>query len=123
MGDITKTKLPQADAILLLHVLHHLISYKQQEELLQECYQKITKNGKLIIVEVEPKISYKYLLTWLVDHFLVSWIFDKKLYSPIYFRKSKEWTEVLNNLGLKTKVRNMEKNKPFSHILIEASKI
>lgn len=121
-GDITKKEILKADVILLFHVLHHLNSYNQQEKLLKHCYKKIKKGGKLLIVEVEPKISYKYLLAWLVDHFLVPWIFNKKLYSPIYFRSSKEWIDITNNLGFRTAVYNLEKDKPFTHILIEAKK-
>lgn len=121
-GDITKKEIPKADAILLFHVLHHLNSYSQQEKLLKKCLQKIKKGGKLLIIEVEPKISYKYLLAWLVDHFLVPWIFDKKLYSPIYFRNNKEWINLINNIGFKSRVYNLEKEKPFPHILIEAIK-
>lgn len=121
-GDITKKEIPDADVIILFHVLHHLNSYEQQEKLLKKCLQKIKRGGKLLIVEVEPKISYKYLLAWLVDHFLVSWIFDKKLYSPIYFRNSKEWINLTNSIGFNSKVFNLEKEKPFSHVLIEAVK-
>lgn len=121
-GDITKVDLPKADTVILFHVLHHLNSFKQQEELLCKCLEKIKKGGKLLIVEAEPKASYKYLLAWFVDHFLVSWIFDKKLYSSIYFRQTNEWTSILNKIGFKTSTFNLEKNKPFPHILIEAIK-
>lgn len=122
VGDVTKKSFPKADIVLLFHVLHHLNSYSQQEKLLKECSGKIKNGGKLLIVEVEPKISYKYLLAWLVDHFLVSWIFEKKIYSPIYFRNSRDWINITNNLGFKTAIYNLEKNKPFTHILIEAKK-
>lgn len=121
-GDITKKEIPDADVIILFHVLHHLNSYNQQEKLLKKCLQKIKRGGKLLIVEVEPKISYKYLLAWLVDHFLVPWIFDKKLYSPIYFRNSNEWTNLTNSIGFKSKVFNLEKDKPFTHIILDCTK-
>ncbi len=122
-GDITKKNIPIADTIILFHVLHHLASFKQQENLLQKCYKKIKKDGKLIIVEVEPKFSYKYFLAWFVDHFLVSWIFEKKLYSPIYFRSSKDWIGMINKLGFKARQYDLDSGKPFSHVLIEAVKI
>ncbi len=121
-GDITKTKLPKTDVVVLFHVLHHLTSFKTQNKLLNVCSKQLKKNGKLIIVEVEPKISYRYLIAWLVDHFLVPWIFDRKFYSPIYFRRGQDWVTLLNQLAFKTKVTNLERDKPFSHVLIEATK-
>lgn len=121
-GDITKKEMPNADVIILFHVLHHLNSYNQQKKLLKECSGKIKKGGKLLIVEVEPKISYKYLLAWLVDHFLVPWIFEKRFYSPIYFRSSKEWIDIVDSMGFKSRVFNLEQGKPFPHILIEVIK-
>lgn len=116
-GDITKKEVPEADTVLLVHVLHHLSSYKEQEELLRKCRVKLKRNGKMVIVEIEPKPSLKYLVTWLTDHFLVPWIFERRLYSPVFFRKKREWTRLLRKSGFSCKVIPAESGKPFTHAI------
>lgn len=119
VGDITKLNIPKADTILLVHVLHHLLSYPAQEELLYVIKTKLKKGGQLLIAEVEPSWSFKYLVTWFVDHFLVPWLFDKRFYSPIYFRKPKDWIKLFKKVGLTCKITSAAKNKPFTHILFD----
>ena len=122
-GDATRFKITEVDTIVMFHLLHHLSSFSNQEKLIMECAKKLKKNGKLIIVEVEPKFSFKYFLAYFTDHFLVPWIFDKKLYSPIYFRKSKDWINVLRKNNYECKRIDASKNKPFSHIILDCIKL
>ena len=44
LADITKTNIPPADCILLIHVLHHLASSEDQEPLVRACLDRI-KSG------------------------------------------------------------------------------
>ena len=118
-GDATRANIPKCDVIVMMHLLHHLHSFKDQEKLLTECIKKINKNGKIIIVEVDPRISIKYLFAFIADHFLVPWIFEKRLYSKIYFRKRKDWISLLNKLGFEVKAYAADKHMPFSHIIFE----
>ena len=122
-GDITKVKIQKSNIIILSHVLHHLISFKHQIIILKNCCKALKNDGKLIIVEVNPKFSFKYLVTWTVDHFLVPILFEKRLYSPIYFRKKTDWEILLKELGFEVESKNVEKGKPFSHVLFIATKI
>lgn len=119
VGDVTKLNIPKADTILLVHILHHLLSYPAQEELLYAIKTKLKKDGQLLIAEVEPSWSFKYLVTWFVDHFLVPWLFEKRFYSQIYFRKPKEWVKLFKKVGLTCKVVRASQNKPFTHILFD----
>ena len=121
-GDVNKAKIPAADAIILMHLLHHLDSFEKQEELLRLCWSKLRKKGKLVIIEVEPKVSLKYLIAYFMDHFLVSWVFERKFYSQIYFRKKKNWLKLLNRIGFKVSSYPGDKNKPFPHIIFECNK-
>lgn len=122
-GDVTKKEIPKADTIIMFHLLHHLPSFKAQEELIKKIKTKLKRKGKLIIVEVEPKLSYKYFIAWFTDHFLVPWLFEKRLYSEIFFRSSKEWERILKENGFKTKISSAEKGMPFSHVIIDCIKI
>lgn len=121
-GDATKVELPNADTIILFHVLHHFNSYLSQENVLNRCFNRLKHGGKLIIVEVEPKPSVKYFVTWLTDHFLVPILFERRFYSPIYFRKNDQWHKVLVKNGFSCKVINVEHGHPFTHIILECKK-
>jgi 2-polyprenyl-3-methyl-5-hydroxy-6-metoxy-1,4-benzoquinol methylase len=116
-GDITKVKIPDADTIVLFHVLHHLHSYEEQEKLIARCKKALKPRGSLVIVEVNPVFSYKYFITWFTDHFLVPWLFERRLYSPIFFRSEKNWQNLFKKLGFRSKKTLCDKGKPFSHIL------
>lgn len=122
-GDITKVKIQKSDAIILSHVLHHLPSFELQVLVLKNCYQVLKDDGKLIIVEVSPKFSFKYFITLITDHFLVPILFENRLYSPIYFRKKTDWETLLKELGFTVDSKIVEKGKPFSHVLFIATKI
>lgn len=121
-GDITKRTVPPADCILLVHVLHHLSSYADQEKMVDKCKKKLKRRGKLIIVEIDPRPTFKYLVTWFTDHFLVPWVFEKRLYSPIFFRTRKDWIGLLKRKGFSCKAIRAEKGKPFTHIIFECYK-
>lgn len=122
-GDVTKFDVPKVDTIIMFHLLHHLKSFSDQGKVISECVKKLNKDGKLIIVEVEPKFSYKYLLAYFTDHFLVPWIFERRFYCPVYFRRTNDWIELFRSFGLSCKVFSADKGKPFSHIIFEASPI
>lgn len=121
-GDVTVKTVPQADVIIQFHLLHHLSSLEKQEELIEQCYKKLSPQGKLIIVEVAPKFSVKYLIAWFTDHFLVPWVFEKRFYSSIYFRKIDEWGKLLDATGFKYRVITAEKGKPFTNVIFECHK-
>lgn len=121
-GDATKYTISKIDTIVMFHLLHHLSSYKDQEDLIKKCVTKLPKKGKLIIIEVEPGFSFKYWLAYFTDHFLVPWIFEKRLYSLIYFRNRDEWRNLLETNGLSCKIISADKNKPFSHIIFNCQK-
>lgn len=117
-GDIRRKEIPASDAIIISHVLHHLSSYEEQEEIIRACRKKLKKNGVLIILEIYVTASPKYALGWFFDHFLVPIFFEGRFYSGIYYRKRSEWEELLKLLGFKVKSINLTKGKPISNIAI-----
>ncbi len=121
-ADVTKANLPSSDAIVLFHLLHHLMSQKDQEKLLEKCVKALKKNGSLVIVEVNMKPSLKFLIAWFFDHFIVPTAFEKRFFSRIFFRKQNKWVKILKNNGLKVKKYEFEKNMPFPHIVFIGTK-
>ena len=117
-GDATKVKLLKADAIVMYHLLHHLGSFGQQADLLEKAGRMLKKNGSLIIVEIDQKFSFKFLITWITDHFIYPVLFDKKFYEgDIFYRNKRRWMDLLAGMGYKSRVLTVEEGKPFTHIV------
>jgi len=122
-GDVLKKKGFQADTVLMIHLLHHLESLSTQEKLMKEVYLKLKKGGQLIIAEVDQKPFWKYVVSWLTDAFVVPILFEKKLWNfAFYYRTRLEWTILLKQIGFKVRVSSAHTGKPFSHIVLVATK-
>lgn len=121
VGDAVKTPYPKSDAVVLFHVLHHLPSKDAQELVLKKAKNSLEKNGKLIVVEVHVKPTIKYLAAWIADHFLVPWVFEKRFWTPAYFRKEHEWKTLFKKMGFKIKVTEESKGRPFPNIIFECT--
>jgi 2-polyprenyl-3-methyl-5-hydroxy-6-metoxy-1,4-benzoquinol methylase len=115
-ADITKIKIKKADALLLVHVLHHLNSFPEQEKLIKICFQKLKKNGQLVIVEVDKRPYFKYLLGYLADRALYPG--DK-----IYYRLPRQMKALLTKLGLNFEIKVAHQGKPFAHMIYLVNKI
>ncbi len=121
-ANATKMIIPKSDTIILFHLLHHLLSPSEQEKVLEKCSRELSKGGKLIIVEVEPEFSYKYLQAYLTDHFIVPWLFERRFFTPAFFRDSQKWIWLVERLGFSCTMVNVSKDKPFSHRVFICSK-
>lgn len=108
-ADITKAKIPDADCILLIHVLHHLNSYSDQEVLLKACCGKLKEGGKLVICEVDRRPWWKFILAQIADHLLYPG-------DRIYYRFPKELLALLRTLPLNVQYQKSHQYTPFSHI-------
>ena len=123
-GNVLTKSFPKADIILLTHLLHHLPSKLDQEKLIIKCKKNLNPNGKLIITEVIEKPFLKYIISWLVDAFVVPILFEKKLYDfNFIYRKDKQWQDLIRKTGLKINIYYPHKNKPFSHVIYVCKKI
>lgn len=109
LEDIIKINIPPADCILLIHVLHHLDSFQEQEDLLAACFSKLKKGGRLIIAEINSRPWWKFILTRLADHLLYPG--DK-----IYYRFSGEMEVLLKKFSTEVKFEAIDKGGPFSSV-------
>lgn len=108
--DITKISIPLVDCILLIHVLHHLNSYKEQEIILKECFKKLKKDGTLLIVEIDRFPAWKYILTQIADHILYPT-------DIIYYRLRNDLISLLKRYKFRVKDITFHSGTPFSHVL------
>jgi len=109
LEDANCLRVGKCDVFVMSDFLHHL-SYRHQEELLVLCYQKLSKNGLLIVEEVDDKPYWKYQFNVIVDGLL-------NLGHKIYFRNSSEYLKLLSTIGFQVKTEMAHKGLPLSDIL------
>lgn len=98
--DITKLKIPSADAIIIMQVLHHLKGFPEQEKLLKACVTKIKKGGTLLVDEVDKKTSLRLVLAWLTDALLY-------LGDTFYYLTREKMLNILKKNDLEIEIRNV----------------
>lgn len=98
--DITKIPIKRANAIVIMHVLHHLRSYKEQENLIEECIKKLDKGDMLLIDEVDKKYTIQYFMALLTDSLL--YFGDR-----FYYRSKKDMISFLAKFPLTVEVKNV----------------
>lgn len=117
-GDILKSNFTKADAILLIHVLHHLESYKDQEKLLTKCKERLNRGGKIIIAEIIERPLHKFLFTALTDFLIVPILFEGRLINTmVHFRTLDKWKKLFKKMGFKYKYSLNHQDMPFSHAI------
>ena len=122
-GNALTSFLPKSDVIVLFHLLHHLLSFSDQEKLIKKCSRSLNKGGCLVVVEVDIKPTFKYLVSWLTDHFVVPILFNHYFFEKnIFFRGKKDWLFLLKENNFECKAISMEKGKPFTHIVFKCIK-
>jgi len=109
LQDASSLRVEKCDVFVMSDFLHHL-SYRHQEELLAVCCQKLSKNGLLIMEEVDGKPYWKYQFNIIVDGLL-------NLGERIYFRNSSEYVKLLSRIGFQVSTETAHKGLPFSDIL------
>lgn len=120
-GDILKKNFPKSDTILLIHVFHHLPSYKDQERLLTKCRRSLRVGGKLIVTEIIETPILKFLFSALTDVVTVPILFEGKLFdTKIHYRTLGGWEKFLSGGGFKFKSESIHKGMPFSHVIFIA---
>lgn len=107
-SDIRTADIPQADCVLLIHVLHHLGSHAEQEELLKACVSKLKSGGRLVICEVDRFPLWKLALGRLADAILYPG-------DTVYYRYRSDMSALLMKLGLPFEAYRSHYGTPFSH--------
>lgn len=110
-GDATMMQMRGLSAVLLLDVLHHLSSYKEQDRLIKKCVKMIKRNGTLIIVEVDSSPWWKLVFARITDGVLY-------MGQPVYYRYKSQMVNLLTkHFGVDlVQVYTMAHN-PYPHVL------
>ncbi|MEM7346241.1 MAG: class I SAM-dependent methyltransferase [Chloroflexota bacterium] len=94
--DIKDIELPHVQDIILYDVLHHL-EEPIQYQILRECYQKLSKDGRLILKENDVVPRWKLFLSYLVE--MIALGFNITLSSKILWRSRENWIQILSEIG------------------------
>lgn len=98
LKDLGELEISKIDAIVLYDVMHHL-DESVQFGLLNQCYEKLSPGGKLILKENDVVPLWKFFFSHLVE--MIALGFNITLSREIIFRGRKEWIEILNKYGFK----------------------
>ncbi len=110
IGDATKMKLKNLDCIILHDVLHHLDSFQQQQKLIEDCKDMLSKKGMLLIVEVDKSPLWKLALGRMTDFVLYKG-------DPVFYIYKKEMKDLLGQYFGKNKVSSEELlDNPFPQV-------
>lgn len=102
------------DAIIISDTLY-LIPSQQQEQILRDCFRKLTKDGLLLIKEMNTKPYWKYLLN-LIQETLIVKILKFTQGDNFFFHSSSEYKNLLSRIGFEIKVIRLDKEQIYPHI-------
>ena len=117
VGDIRHTVFPEADAVLLLDVLH-LMTERDQNALLARAVEALRPGGLLVVREADASAGWRFrtvrIGNWLCRAVQGQWR------RRFYFRTAVDWERRLTSLGLTVERGPSPVNVPFGNVLLYA---
>jgi len=114
-SDITDTKIPKANVITAIDVLHHIPTLELQAKLLRSCYSVLSDNGKLIIKDVDTKPRWKYLVNSIHDYIMTRG-------GSVLYQDKNTVANLLKKTGFEVEQIVDIKKYPYAHILYITTK-
>lgn len=109
-----------ASCIAMIDLLM-LLTFEEQEKLLGRCWKYLSENGVLLIKDVDTQPLWKY--AWhQFQETLVLKVFRLIKGKGIYCRCRRDYVNLLERIGYKVKVADIQKGYPYPHILYICSK-
>lgn len=117
LGNICDTDFGEADAVVILDVLHY-VDYAAQEAILRRVRTALTPSGVLLLRIGDAAGGLRFRFSNWVDH-VVTWARGHRL-GTLYCRSVAEWQHVLGNLGFHIETLPMSQGTPFANVLLVA---
>lgn len=114
-GNMCATNFDQADAVVILDVLHY-VDIDAQNDVLRRVRDALTPNGVLLLRVGDANGGLAFRCSVWVDH-VVTFIRGHRN-SRLYCRPLKAWIEALDGLGFKVRAMPMNEGTPFANILL-----
>lgn len=103
------------DAIVVTDALY-LIPFAQQEQILRQCFRKLSGDRLLLIKEVDTSPYWKYFLN-LIQETIVVKLFKFSEGDSFFFRSSADYKNLLSKIGFEVKVTRLDKDQTYPHIV------
>ena len=116
-GDIRSAELAEADAIVILDVLHY-IDRAAQEAVLERVREAVAPGGVLLLRVADARPSLRFRATTALDR-LSLWMRGHRP-GPYHCRPLAEWIARLESLGFAVEPRPMSAGTPFANVLLVA---
>jgi SAM-dependent methyltransferase len=117
LGDMCRTDFGQADAVVILDVLHY-VAYEAQEDVLRRVKAALTPGGTLLLRVGDASAGLPFRISNWVDA-AVTFVRGHRL-SRLYCRTLAEWQTLLGELGFAVQAIPMHQGTPFANILLVA---
>jgi SAM-dependent methyltransferase len=116
-ADLRTSELPQADAILLLDVLHYLPA-ADQEPFLARVAAALAPGGVLLIRDADAGGGWRFTATRIQER--LSALLRGHFRQRYHYRSAAEWRAILEGLGLTVDLHPMAMGTPYANVLLAA---
>lgn len=116
-GDLRHAVLPDADAVFILDVLHHLEPAAQQR-LLEQVTHALRAGGTLFMRVADIAAGLRFDFTRVADGF--SAVLRGQRVPPHHHRSLADWTAMLHSFGFEVEAEPMSAGTPFANVLLNA---
>jgi SAM-dependent methyltransferase len=117
-GDMRRIALPDADAVVILDVLHY-VPVPDQDEMLARVRDALRGGGRLLLRVGDAAARRGFVISQWVDA-IVTLVRGHRVV-PTYGRPLAAWISRLESLGFQVRSEPMSEGTPFSNVLIVAS--
>jgi SAM-dependent methyltransferase len=116
-GDMRHTPFPEADAVVILDVLHY-VSVPEQDELLARARRALPVGGQLLLRVGDSASKRGFAVSRWVDA-VVAFVRRRRVV-PQFGRPLAEWVAKLESLHFEVRSNPMSEGTPFANVLIVA---
>ncbi len=117
-GDMRRIALPDADAVVILDVLHY-VPLPDQDEVLTRVRNALRGGGRLLLRVGDAAARRGFVISQWVDA-IVTLVRGHRVV-PTYGRPLAAWISRLESLGFQVRSEPMSEGTPFANVLIVAS--
>jgi len=116
-ADMCKADFGQADAVVILDVLHY-VPIAAQDDVLRRVRQALSPGGVLLLRIGDASAGLPFRISNWVD-FTVTTLRGHRL-TRLHCRPLAEWQRVLASLGFRVQVQPMSEGTPFANVMLVA---
>jgi 2-polyprenyl-3-methyl-5-hydroxy-6-metoxy-1,4-benzoquinol methylase len=117
VGDMCRTPFGQAQAVVILDVLHY-VPYAAQDDVLRRVRETLTPQGVLILRVGDAAAGLGFKVSNWVDS-VVTLARGHRL-TRLYCRPLSDWVAALTRLGFRVESKPMSQGTPFANVLLLA---